>query len=159
MSMALIHENLYRSENLTEIKFTNYADFLVKNIFHTYKISTERFKVNIDTDDIYLDIDTAIPCGLIINELVTNSLKHAFPDGEEGELTIKMEQDNSKYHLTVADNGIGLPPELDINNTTTLGLLLVNSLVGQLEGKLEVYHERGTTFHISFKKMKYQDRI
>jgi PAS domain S-box-containing protein len=159
MSMALIHENLYRSENLTEIKFKQYADFLVKNIFHTYKIKSEHFKVNIETDDIFLNIDTAIPCGLIINELVTNSLKHAFPEDEQGELTIKIEQDEDEYYLTVADNGIGLPPEIDINNTTTLGLLLVNSLVGQLEGELDVKRDQGTTFTISFKKMKYPDRI
>lgn len=159
MSMALIHEDLYRSENLTEIKFRQYADFLVKNMFHTYHISSQRFKVNIEADDIFLNIDTAIPCGLIINELVTNSLKHAFPADEPGELTIKIEQDEDEYYLTIADNGIGLPPEVDINNTATLGLLLVNSLVGQLEGELDVNRDQGTIFTISFKKMKYPDRI
>lgn len=159
MSMAMIHENLYRSDILTGIKFKDYLNFLIKNIFHTHNISLESFNVNIYADDIVLDIDTAIPCGLIINELVTNSLIHAFPEIDKGELTIQMEQEHDEYYLKVADNGIGIPSKLDINNTTTLGLLLVNSLVGQLEGKLEVSRNQGTTFLISFKKLEYPDRM
>jgi two-component sensor histidine kinase len=159
MSMAMIHENLYRSKPLTGIKFKDYIDFLVKNIFHTYNVNTELFEVDIDADEVYLDIDTAIPCGLIINELLTNSIKHAYPEGTGGQLNIKIDQDDGKYYLQVADDGMGLPAKLDITNTGSLGLLLVNSLVKQLEGKLEVYREKGTIFQISFKKVEYPKRI
>src|SRR5690606_24718706 len=114
--------------------------------------------INIDADEIILDIDTAIPCGLIINEVVTNSIKHAFPDDAEGEIYIQMQQNPEGYNLSLKDNGIGLPENLKIN-TTTLGLLLVNSLVRQLEGKLEVKRNQGTMFLISFKKLEYSQRI
>lgn len=159
VSMAMIHENLYRSDNLTGINFENYINHLIRNLFHTYNISMEKIKFNVIAPDVYLNIDTAIPCGLIINELVTNSIKHAFPGGAYGEITIQMEQDLDEYHLKVSDNGIGLSPELNINNSPTLGILLVNSLVGQLEGNLEVNREQGTTFLITFKKLEYIDRI
>lgn len=159
VSMAMIHENLYRSDNLTGINFENYINHLIRNLFHTYNVSMEKIKFNIIAPDVFLNIDTAIPCGLIINELVTNSIKHAFPGGTSGEITIEMEQDQDDYHLKISDNGVGLPPDLDINKSSTLGLLLVNSLVGQLEGSMEVDREQGTTYHIVFKKLEYLDRI
>ena len=159
MSMAMIHENLYKSDTLTGINFMEYANHLIKNLFHTYNINMEKIKVNIIANEIYLDIDTAIPCGLIINELVTNSVKHAFPGDRSGMIIIQIEQKGNMYYLTVSDNGIGIPPEKDIKNTETLGLLLVNSLVGQLEGTLEINREEGTTFHITFKKLEYLNRI
>lgn len=159
MSMAMIHENLYQSDTLTGIKFADYINRLTKDLFHTYNIDSERIKINIDADEIILDIDTAIPCGLIINEVVTNSIKHAFPDDAEGEIYIQMQQNPEGYNLSLKDNGIGLPENLNINNTTTLGLLLVNSLVRQLEGILEVKRNQGTIFLISFKKLEYSQRI
>ncbi len=159
ISMAMIHENLYQSETLTDINFKEYIESMVNSLLHTYNVDVNKFKIYIVTNDIVLNIDTAIPCGLIINELVTNSLKHAFPDGASGEITIQLEQNNNEYYLMVADNGIGMPPELDINNSATLGLLLVNSLVGQLEGNLEVSTDEGTVFRITFKKLEYHDRL
>ena len=159
MSMAMIHENLYRSGNLSGINFKDYANHLIKNLFHTYNVSLEKIKINITAPDIFLNIDTAIPCGLIINELLTNSIKHAFPEGTKGQISIKMEQDQDQYYLTVSDNGIGIPIELDIQKTETLGLLLVNSLVGQLDGNLEISQENGTAFYITFKELEYSQRI
>lgn len=160
MSMAMIHENLYQSDTLSGIKFADYIDRLVKDLFHTYNIDSERVKVNIDADEIILDIDTAIPCGLIVNELITNSLKHAFPDDTEGEISIRMQQSpEGYYNLSLKDNGIGLPEELNITDSTTLGLLLINSLIRQLEGELEVKRNQGTIFLISFKKLEYTQRI
>lgn len=159
MSMAMIHENLYRSDTLSGIKFEDYINRMVKNLFLTYNINSEHIKLNIDAPDTILDIDTAIPCGLIVNELVTNSLKHAFPDGAQGEISIRMHQNAEGYNLIVADNGIGIPEEKDINKNTTLGLMLVKSLVDQLDGKLDVNKSNGTIFQISFKKMDYPDRI
>lgn len=159
MSMAMIHENLYRSNILTGIEFKEYVDHIIKNVFHTHNISFEKFKANIIAENIILNIDTAIPTGLIINELVTNSIKHAFPGRETGEITIQLEQEQDEYYLKVADNGIGISSKLDINNTSTLGLLLVNSLVSQLDGNLQVATDEGTAFHINFKKLEYLDRI
>lgn len=159
MSMAMIHDNLYQSDALSGIKFSDYIKRQVNNLFHTHGISQERVKVNIDADDVILDIDTAIPCGLIINELITNSLKHAFPDEKEGEISIQMSQNSEGYLLMVKDNGVGLPEDLSAKNADTLGLLLVNNLVGQLDGKLEINQDHGTTFKIAFKKMEYQERI
>ncbi|MGV8144756.1 MAG: sensor histidine kinase [Methanothermobacter sp.] len=159
MSMAMIHENLYRSNILTGIEFNGYVDHIIKNIFHTHNISFDKFKVNIIAQDIILNIDTAIPTGLIINELVTNSIKHAFPGRETGEITIQLEQEQDEYYLKVADNGIGISSNLDVNHTSTLGLLLVNSLVSQLDGNLQVATDGGTAFHINFKKLEYLDRI
>jgi PAS domain S-box-containing protein len=159
MSMAMIHENLYRSNILTGIEFNGYVDHIIKNIFHTHNISFDKFKVNIIAQDIILNIDTAIPTGLIINELVTNSIKHAFPGRETGEITIQLEQEQDEYYLKVADNGIGISSNLDVNHTSTLGLLLVNSLVSQLDGNLQVATAGGTAFHINFKKLEYLDRI
>lgn len=159
MSMAMIHENLYRSNILTGIEFNGYVDHIIKNIFHTHNISFDKFKVNIIAQDIILNIDTAIPTGLIINELVTNSIKHAFPGRETGEITIQLEQEQDEYYLKVADNGIGISSNLDVNHTSTLGLLLVNSLISQLDGNLQVATDGGTAFHINFKKLEYLDRI
>lgn len=159
VSMAMLHENLYRSDNLTGINFENYIKHLISNLFHTYNVNMETIKFNIMARDVFLNIDTAIPCGLIINELVTNSIKHAFPEGTSGDIMVKMDQDEDKYHLEISDNGIGLPPEFDINKSSTLGILLVNSLVGQLDGNMEVIRNQGTIYHIIIKKLEYKERI
>lgn len=159
VSMTMLHENLYRSDNLTSINFENYIQHLISNLFHTYNVSMEKIKFNIMARDVFLNIDTAIPCGLIINELVTNSIKHAFPEGTSGDITVNMDQDDDKYHLKMSDNGIGLPPEFDIKKSTTLGILLVNSLVGQLDGSIEIIRDEGTAYHIIINKLEYKERI
>ena len=159
VSMAMLHENLYRSDNLTGINFENYIKHLIRNLFHTYNVNMEKIKFNIMAQGVFLNIDTAIPCGLIINELVTNSIKHAFPEGTSGDIKVNMDQDDDKYHLEISDNGIGLPPEFDIKKSSTLGILLVNSLVGQLDGSIEVIRNQGTTYQIIIKKLEYKERI
>ncbi len=159
VSMAMLHENLYRSDNLTGINFENYIKHLIRNLFHTYNVNMEKIKFNIMAQGVFLNIDTAIPCGLIINELVTNSIKHAFPEGTSGDIKVIMDQDDDKYHLEISDNGIGLPPEFDIKKSSTLGILLVNSLVGQLDGSIEVIRNQGTTYQIIIKKLEYKERI
>ena len=125
---------------------------------------TKNIALKVDIDNIALGVDTAIPCGLIINELVTNSLKHAFPDSREGEITIKVkfhETDGKKnIDLTVSDNGIGMPEGLDIQNTKSLGLKLVTTLVEhQLQGNFEHITEKGTEFKIHFKEILYKKRL
>jgi PAS domain S-box-containing protein len=148
-SMALIHERLYQSGNLARIDFGEYVRSLVGFLARSYSMSTVRVVVNVQSID--LPVNTAIPCGLIINELVSNALKYAFPGGREGEVNIDLvvKPDGSGV-LSVRDDGIGLPAELVPQKTTTLGLQLVNTLTKQLNGSIEMMRGNGTTFSITF---------
>ncbi|MCK4830395.1 PAS domain S-box protein, partial [bacterium] len=152
-AMALVHERLYRSQDLARINFVEYVQDLVRQLFMSYGISTTKIKFNIRIKDVFLNINKAIPCSLIINELVSNSLKHAFPEGEKGKIDIDfcLGKDN-KLLLKIRDNGIGLLDKIDFKNTKTLGLQLVTTLVEQLNGTIEVDIKRGTTFKIRFDK-------
>jgi two-component sensor histidine kinase len=110
-----------------------------------------KINLKINVEGVFLNIDTAIPCSLIINELVSNSIKHAFPDGREGEIRIEMHSiDNSRFKLIISDSGIGFPEHLDFRNTQSLGLQLVMNLINQLDGNIELYRDGGTTFEITF---------
>lgn len=152
-SMALIHEKLYKSRDLTHIDFNDYISDLVKGLFRTYGSSTDRVAIKIDGEDIQLGIDSAIPCGLIVNELVSNTLKYAFPDSRNGEIKIALHKINEdEIELLVKDTGVGIPKEVDFRATETLGLRLVTTLVeNQLQGKVELHRNGGTEFHIRFK--------
>jgi PAS domain S-box-containing protein len=159
-SMALIHEKLYQSEDLARIDIAGYIRDLVTSLFRSYGASAAAIKLNIDARDIFLDINTSIPCGLIINELVSNSLKHAFPDGREGEIKITMHHINeNKIELIVSDNGIGFPEDIDFRSTESLGLQLVISLVEQLDCTIELDRSRGTAFKTTFEELKYKKRM
>jgi len=150
-SMALIHESLYKSRDLASIDFSDYVERLTTHLFSMYRIRPDSIQFNMEIKDVYLDINRAIPCGLIINELVSNSLKHAFPDERNGEITLKMYEDRrNKHTLIVKDNGIGFPEGLDFRKTETLGMQLVGDLVKQLKGKIELKTEEGTEFNIVF---------
>jgi PAS domain S-box-containing protein len=150
-SMALVHERLYQSPDLARIDFGEYIRSLANSLFRSYGINTNVIKLKIKVGDVLLGVDTAIPCGLIINELVSNSLKHAFPDGKAGEIRIELRSgDHGKFSLMVSDNGIGLPKYMDFRNTESLGLQLINTLVEQLEGTIELDRSGGTTFKIIF---------
>jgi len=151
--MALVHEKLYRSKDLARINFAEYAQDIVRQLFRSHGISPATISYNIRVKDVFLAINRAIPCSLIINELVSNSLKHAFPDGKKGKIAIDFYfgKDN-KFLLKIRDNGIGLPDNIDFKNTKTLGLQLVTTLVEQLNGTIEVDIKRGTTFKIRFDK-------
>jgi len=152
-SMSLIHEQLYQSKDLAKIDFEEYMRDLTLNLFYSYGTNPEQISVNTNAKNIYLNIDKAISYGLIINELVSNSLKHAFPRGRKGEITIDFSTDkNNKYTLVVSDNGIGFPKNLDIQNTDTLGLKLVNILTQQLQGSIKLDRSQGTKFKITFQK-------
>ncbi|HWQ20372.1 MAG TPA: CHASE4 domain-containing protein [Methanotrichaceae archaeon] len=159
-SMALIHEKLYSSKNLAQISIQDYIKSLVVYLFRSYDITAGSIKLNIDLDgDILLGIDTAIPCGLIINELVSNSLKHAFPKGRSGEIGIELHrEDDGSYTLVTRDDGVGLPEGFDFKNTRSLGLQLVNILVKQLHGSIDLDRSHGTKFIIKFQELKYKDR-
>ncbi|MEW6491122.1 MAG: PAS domain S-box protein [Cyanobacteriota bacterium] len=150
-SIALVHEKLYRSDDLANIDFAQYIPDLTTHLFESYKVRLEQVTLHIQIEEIFLEIETAIPCGLIINELVSNSLKYAFPGKRKGEIYVEFHTNkDDTLTLIVRDNGIGIPEELDIETTTSLGLTLVQGLAEQLEGTLELDRSRGTVFKITF---------
>ncbi|HEY9597510.1 MAG TPA: PAS domain-containing protein [Cyanophyceae cyanobacterium] len=152
-SIALVHEKLYRSDDLANIDFAQYIPDLTIHLFDSYKVSSELVTLKTQIDQIFLEVETAIPCGLIINELVSNSLKYAFPGNRQGEIKVEFKANNNDtLMLIVRDNGIGIPQEFDIETTTSLGLTLVQGLVEQLDGTLSVDCSQGTEFKIIFPK-------
>lgn len=152
-SMALVHEKLYQSENLASIDLNDYVNHVVTALFRSYAVDTGRVALKIRVSDVALTVDRAIPCGLIINELVSNALKYAFPEGKEGEVSITVRSgDGDEMELVVSDNGVGMSDDLDIANVHSLGLKLVRILTDQLGGTLEIDRSRGTKFQIRFKK-------
>lgn len=152
-SMALIHERFYRSKDFARVDFTEYVQSLTGHLYHSFGMSDKAIKFKINIKDVLLDINTAIPCGLIINELVSNSFKHAFPDGKKGEIHISMHPLNEdEIELAVSDNGVGVPEDVDFRNTESLGLHLVTILAeGQLHGAIQLDRKRGTKFQIRLK--------
>jgi PAS domain S-box-containing protein len=152
-SMALIHERFYQSEDMARVDFAEYAQSLTSHLFSSHGISPGAVKLNLKIKDVFLDLNTAIPCGLIINELVSNSLKHAFPGEKKGEIKIAIHPLN-KYgmEVIVSDNGVGLPKKVDFRKTDSLGLHLVNLLAeDQLHGDIKLDRTKGTSFCIKFK--------
>lgn len=157
-SMAMVHEKLYQSGSFSKINFKDYLTNLLSDIFYSYGIKKGDISWELDIGDLNINIDTAIPLGLIINELVTNSVKYAFPDSK-GVIIIKLKENDGRLELLVKDNGIGIPENVGIENTDTLGLQLVNNLTNQLDGKIELDRSHGTEFKISFKELEYKNRI
>ena len=148
-SMALIHERLYQSDDLAKVDFSEYIHSLVYDLFQSYGTNPEAVKSDVRVEDVRMGIDTAIPCGLIVNELVSNSLKYAFPGDRSGTISIRLSPEGERqYRLIVQDDGVGIPKELDLAKTRSLGLQLVNRLVEQLDGSLELENGTGTTFTI-----------
>lgn len=176
ISMALIHEELYRSRGMDTLDFSSYLHKLTEDLLNSYALKTDDVSLKLNLEQVYLGMDTAIPLGIIVNELVTNSLKYAFQPGKEGKISISLYKikdpdevhenyadsetnidcENEKYFqymLVVTDNGSGIPEEIDIENTDSLGLQLINVLVDQIEGHLEMKVDAGTEFRISFNNM------
>jgi two-component sensor histidine kinase len=150
-SMALIHERLYQSPNLASIDAGEYVRSLVSDLRRSYMTEESSVQLTVKIDEIHLGISEAIPCGLIINELVSNALKHAFPDGREGEITIQLQRAGAnQIALTVSDSGVGLPEQVDFRKAPSLGLTLISSLVDQLDGAIELDRSKGTAFTITF---------
>jgi Amt family ammonium transporter len=159
--MALIHEKLYRSKDFANVEFNDYIKNLVHDLFASYKVSTSRISLKMEIENISLGIDTAIPTGLIINELVTNCLKYAFAKDTDGEVRISLRSiDDGHNELIVSDNGVGLPESLDIKKAESLGLRMITNLTERsLHGKVNINRDNGTEFHIIFKEKEYKDRI
>jgi PAS domain S-box-containing protein len=153
-SMALVHEHLYQSKDLSNIDFAEYIQNLAHNLFQAYEINAQGIKLETTMAPCSLNIDTAVPCGLIINELVTNALKYAFTGQIKGKININFTLENRVCVLTVSDSGIGFPQDLDYRKAPTLGLRLVGSLVKQIRGEIELLETAGTTFKITFSQPK-----
>ncbi len=149
-SMALIHEKLYQSKDLNKIEFAEYIRSLTRDLFDSYNISPRRILLKIEMQKTYLEIDKAILCGLIINELVSNSFKHAFPDGSSGEIFISLSSEGEKYFLIYKDNGVGFPDKMDFKKSNSLGLQLVTTLTNQLGGDISLEKNGYTEFKIIF---------
>jgi two-component sensor histidine kinase len=169
ISMALIHEELYEGKGTDTLNFSEYIKKLAENLFKTYRLSGKNIHLNMDLEEnLFFDMDAAVPLGIIVNELLSNSLKHAFPCRDKGEIQIKLcrekieecinsieENENevckcASFILIVSDNGIGIPENLDLEDLDSLGLQLVVSLVDQLDGELELKRNNGTEFTIRF---------
>lgn len=171
VSMSLIHEELYKTREMRNVEtfdFEAYIQKLANELFRSYIVGREDIHLKLDTESVLLGMDTGIPLGIIVNELVSNSLKHAFPRGRSGEIQIKLHRisndrtrgddkrpgscDASEFLLIVSDNGIGLPENIDFRNTSSLGLQLVNILVEQIEGSIDLVRGAGTEFRIRFRE-------
>ena len=172
-SMALIHEELYEGDKIDTFDFAAYLRKLTSELFSSYNVGNDNISLNLDLEQVYLGMDTAIPLGIIVNELVSNALKHAFPAGSKGEIQIRlrkaetpaanhdisdsgpcsMEKDSFDYILRVADNGKGMPEEIYFENADSLGLKLVNILVEQIDGYIELKRDHGTEFTIRFRNV------
>jgi two-component sensor histidine kinase len=153
----LIHEKLYRSDNLAQIQFDEYIRDLSAFLLHTYSDNIHRIRLDVQAEPVSLDLDTAIPCSLIINELVSNSLKHGFPPdypallAGNGQISVKLaKQSTDRIQLIVEDNGVGFPPDIDFRKTKSLGLQLINSLTRQIGGDICFSNPLGGRVEIDF---------
>ncbi|GET42069.1 PAS domain S-box protein [Microseira wollei] len=159
-SMALIHEQLYQSLHLDKIDFAKYIKDLTTNLFQFFGNHSNAIELKLNLAESSLNIETAIPCGLIVNELVSNSLKYAFNQGMPGQISIELFRDElMKFHLIVSDNGVGLPKNFNIETAATLGLRLVRMLTRQLKGFLEIDTDGGTRFKLGFYELNYRRRV
>ena len=150
-SMSLVHEKLYKSSDLTNISFKDYTNSLIKNLFNSLNINSNRIGYELDINDVNLDITVAIPCGLIINELITNALKYGFPDDKQGVIKVSMiKLDNGKMNLTVFNNGVDLPEDFDMTNLSSFGMRLVDILKDQLGAELSIERKDGVAFSLTF---------
>ena len=149
-TMSLVYDNLVINNNISEVDINKYLKDLVIYLFRTYNTNTNHVKLNINIGIPSLPVDTSITCGLIINDLISNSLKYAFPDGRSGNITLRLVRFPKQFKLIISDDGVGFPSQIDVTGNYTFGLLLVNTLVDQLNGTMELIRKRGVKFIIKF---------
>ena len=149
-AMAMVHEKLYQSEDLARIDFGEYIRSLAGNMINSYGLGSRDIGLKIDVDNIFMGVDTAIPCGVIVNELVTNSLKHAFPGDRAGEIFVSFRKVDGQYTMLFKDDGVGISEDVDLNLPSTLGLTIVNALTDQLGGTIGMSRNDGCEVHITF---------
>ena len=151
-AMSLVHERLYQSSDLASINFAGYVQDVTRHLLRSYQSSPRGVRMLVDVDPVSFNIDTAIPCALIINELVSNAFKYAFPNGREGEIRIRLNQTGGEdLNLCISDNGVGFPAHVDWEHTDSLGLHLVRSLTDQLNGTIKCHFDQGARFDICFR--------
>ncbi len=159
-AMALVHETLWQSKNLSRIDMSEYYRTLTRRLFESYGISSDTLGLNLNIAPVSFSMETAVSCGQLINELVSNCLKHAFPNGRTGDVTVELlSNGNDTYLLTVSDNGVGLPPDFEVGKAESLGWQLVPMLVEQLNGTFELQESAGTTVRLTFSEIHYKGRI
>jgi PAS domain S-box-containing protein len=159
-AMALVHETLWQSKNLSRIDMSEYSRILTRRLFESYGISSDTLGLNLNIAPVSFSMETAVSCGQLINELVSNCLKHAFPNGRTGDVTVELlSNGNDTYLLTVSDNGVGLPPDFEVGKAESLGWQLVPMLVEQLNGTFELQESAGTTVRLTFSEIHYKGRI
>ncbi|MBF2048373.1 MAG: hypothetical protein IGS54_13575 [Elainella sp. C42_A2020_010] len=157
--MTLIYEQLYQSDNLSRVEFGEYLKRLTLNVFLAISSYFGSIKPVIQVEPVWLNLETAIPCGLLINELLVNSLQHAFPNQRLGEIQVQLQQIHSRIHIIIQDNGIGLPPHFDWQQTSSLGLKLVRILAKQLNAEVSFTSNGGTTVQLEFSELNYKSRF
>jgi PAS domain S-box-containing protein len=159
-TIAMIHGILYQTHDMSKVEMKTYVNDILQNLSSTYKNTSQKIDIVLDIDDVSLNMETATPCGLMLNELITNSFKYAFLNETSGKIDVSLKKENNDYLLlTIADDGVGLDENLNLESTKTLGLRLVNSLVRQISGSIELKRDHGTQFEIRFKEAEYEDRI
>ena len=172
-AIALLHENLYQSRDVSQVDFRTYVEKILNNLLNSYKTESKEINIVSNIESLHINIETASTCGIIINEVVTNCIKHAFPANyvrgpangtfaspeKDGEIIVEFKDEGDQYRLKISDNGIGIPEDLDHRKTETLGLRLINNLAMQLEGTVEIKENHGTVFNIVFQELKYKERI
>lgn len=149
-SMALIHEKLYQSDTLSEINFKEYIEHLIEHISQSFGLKEKEIQIRITGEDLAMDIDRLVPCGLIINELITNSVKHAFEETQQGLITVESKKNGDQCTILIRDNGIGLPENFNLNQSRSLGMRLASGLCKQLKSDLKFESVNGTTFSFTF---------
>ncbi len=147
-TLALVYEKLYYSKDFSSINFSEYVQQLIKNIVYVYSVNPLKISIKLNIETLFLELDQAVPCGLIINELVSNSIKFAFPEDRSGEITVDLSQKGNNLELKVTDNGIGIPINIDYKSTETLGLQLVMTLTAQMDGLINYDGSNGSAFSI-----------
>jgi len=149
--MSLVHEKLYRSEDLARVDFADYIQSLVVHLFQVYQIPSERIRRTYDLSPSVFGVDVSIPLGLILNELLVNALRHAFPDDRTGEIFIRLgEEQNGRHTLQVRDDGVGMPGPVDLAEAETIGFQLIGMLVEQIRGEVRIETGPGVSFTITF---------
>lgn len=157
--LSHLYETLYNSKDLVNLYIPEYIGKIIYNLTSTYNISSDKIEIQTEISNISLSIETSMPMGIIITEIISNSIKYSFPGDLKGKITIKLEKENEKFILTITDNGVGLGKDFDVENTDTLGLKLVYLLAEQLDAHIELDTTYGNTFKIIFKELKYQSRL
>ncbi|NER36527.1 MAG: PAS domain S-box protein [Oscillatoria sp. SIO1A7] len=159
-TMAKVHQQLCQSDNIARVNLREYIENLVEKLLAVHKINPYQVQLILELEPIAVNLETAIPCGLLINELVTNSLKYAFTEGHIGEILIQLQSgQEQQLHLIIGDNGIGIPEEVDWQQTNTLGLRLTNILARQLKAAIELDRSKGTCFRLAFSELQYKPRF